>query len=88
MTGKETADVMLNANRLNWNSRVDIHVESDFYDVAGFVKERAPRLDAVTRQEVGDVNGKSLLHLQCHIGLDTISWALLGAKATGCYRQV
>ncbi|HVC77552.1 MAG TPA: class I SAM-dependent methyltransferase [Candidatus Micrarchaeaceae archaeon] len=83
MTSKETIDVMVNANRRNWNSRVGVHLDSDFYDVAGFVRERAPRLDPVTRKEVGDVSGKSLLHLQCHIGLDTISWVLVGAKATG-----
>jgi SAM-dependent methyltransferase len=33
--------------------------------------------------EVGDVQGKSLVHLLCHIGTDTLSWALLGAKVTG-----
>ncbi len=32
---------------------------------------------------MGDVRGKSLLHLQCHFGLDTMSWARLGARATG-----
>jgi 2-polyprenyl-3-methyl-5-hydroxy-6-metoxy-1,4-benzoquinol methylase len=41
------------------------------------------RLDAVERKEVGDVARKSLLHLRCHIGIDTVSWALLGATATG-----
>jgi SAM-dependent methyltransferase len=35
------------------------------------------------REEVGDVAGKSLLHLQCHFGLDTLSWARLGAQVTG-----
>jgi SAM-dependent methyltransferase len=47
------------------------------------IDRHEPRLDAVERKEVGDVAGKSLLHLQCHIGIDTISWALLGATATG-----
>ena len=40
-------------------------------------------LHDVERREVGDVAGKTLLHLQCHFGLDTMSWARLGAKATG-----
>ena len=34
-------------------------------------------------QQVGDVKGKSLLHLQCHFGQDTLSWARLGANVTG-----
>jgi hypothetical protein len=70
---------MVDANRSNWDSRVPVHLESAFYDVAGFIERHQPRLDAVEREEVGDVAGKSLLHLQCHIGIDTISWALLGA---------
>ena len=32
---------------------------------------------------VGDVAGKTLLHLQCHFGIDTLSWARLGARVTG-----
>lgn len=40
-------------------------------------------LDAVTVREVGDVKDKKMLHLQCHIGSDTLSWALLGANVTG-----
>ncbi|HEY4210663.1 MAG TPA: class I SAM-dependent methyltransferase, partial [Steroidobacteraceae bacterium] len=40
-------------------------------------------LRSVERDEVGDVRGKSLLHLQCHAGLDTLSWARLGARVTG-----
>ena len=39
-----------------------------------------PLLNDVIRQEVGDVRGKSLVHLLCHIGTDTLSWALLGAQ--------
>ena len=34
-------------------------------------------------EELGDVRGKSLLHLQCHFGIDTLSWARLGAQVTG-----
>ena len=40
-------------------------------------------LNDVEREEVGPVSGKSLLHLQCHFGMDTMSWARLGAEATG-----
>ncbi len=73
----------VSVNRQNWESRVAVHVGSKFYDVAGFVQARKPRLDSIALAEVGEVAGRDLLHLQCHIGIDTLSWALLGAKATG-----
>src|SRR5262249_20693055 len=40
-------------------------------------------LDAIEQAALGDVTGKSLLHLQCHFGLDTLSWARQGARVTG-----
>ena len=75
-------DRRLEANRANWNERTPVHATSDFYDVAGF-KAGRNTLKAIEREEVGDVSGKTLLHLQCHFGLDTMSWARLGAQATG-----
>ena len=42
-----------------------------------------PLINDLIRAEVGDVRGKSLVHLLCHIGTDTLSWALLGAQVTG-----
>lgn len=69
-------------NLQNWNERTAIHARSEFYDVAGF-KAGKSTLKSIERQEVGDVSGKSLLHLQCHFGLDTLSWARLGADVTG-----
>jgi SAM-dependent methyltransferase len=42
-----------------------------------------PVLDELIKAEVGDVNGKALVHLLCHIGTDTLSWRLLGAQITG-----
>jgi SAM-dependent methyltransferase len=70
------------ANRAHWDERVPIHVASRFYDVDGF---RAGRdtLQPFERDEVGEVAGKTLLHLQCHFGMDTLSWARSGAKVTG-----
>ena len=65
-------DPRLAANRRNWNERTPIHVASRFYDVAGF-KAGAITLNDVERREVGPVAGRSLLHLQCHFGLDTLS---------------
>ena len=75
-------DERLAVNRDNWDERTLAHATSDFYDVESFKKGRITLTD-VERREVGDVSGKTLLHLQCHFGLDTMSWARLGAKATG-----
>ncbi|MHA1910842.1 MAG: class I SAM-dependent methyltransferase [Candidatus Kariarchaeaceae archaeon] len=71
-------------NKANWNNRVTIHAKGEFYDIIGFKKD-PERLSFVSHEheEIGDVKGKTLLHLQCHFGLDTISWARLGAIATG-----
>jgi 2-polyprenyl-3-methyl-5-hydroxy-6-metoxy-1,4-benzoquinol methylase len=70
------------ANRELWNDWADIHVGSRFYDVEGF-KAGACALRPLEVDELGDVTGKSLLHLQCHFGLDTLSWARRGARVTG-----
>ncbi|WP_188187151.1 class I SAM-dependent methyltransferase [Nonomuraea sp. SYSU D8015] len=73
----------LTTNRANWNARVPIHVASDFYDVEGFKASGRSLLRPFEVAEVGDVSGRRLAHLQCHIGLDTLSWARLGAEVTG-----
>lgn len=72
-------------NREWWNEAVEVHVRSsgpEGYDVEGFKAGRSS-LHAIERAEVGDVEGRKLLHLQCHFGLDTLSWARLGAEVTG-----
>ncbi len=72
-------------NRRWWNEAVGVHVRSrgpEGYDVDGFKRGRTA-LHPVELAEVGEVRGKKLLHLQCHFGLDTLSWALLGADVTG-----
>lgn len=70
------------ANKELWDAKVDIHKDSEFYNVKGFI-EGKDTLDPIEIEEVGDVTGKSLLHLQCHFGLDTMSWERRGAKAVG-----
>ncbi len=70
------------ANRARWDESVAIHAASEGYDVAGFLRGEKS-LYAVEIEEVGDVHGKSLLHLQCHFGIDTLNWARLGATVTG-----
>jgi SAM-dependent methyltransferase len=69
-------------NRNLWNQWTKIHVNSDFYDVASFIKGKNT-IDPFELDEVGPVGGKTLLHLQCHFGLTTLSWARLGAVVTG-----
>lgn len=75
-------DAYVEANRANWNDRVAIHLASRSYDVEGFLAGRSS-LSEVDLREVGDVQGKTLLHLQCHFGMDTLSWARAGARVTG-----
>lgn len=70
------------ANRRMWDEVVPFHVDSEIYDVASF-KAGKSALHRLELEEVGDVRGKSLLHLQCHFGMDTLSWAREGAAVTG-----
>jgi len=70
------------ANRLNWNDRTAIHAKSAFYDIDAFIAGNncLPELD---QAELGDVAGRTMLHLQCHFGQDSLAWARLGARVTG-----
>ncbi len=72
------------ANRLNWNDRAGIHAISRTY---GLERYRDPdHLSGVVefdRHRFGDIHGVAAVHLQCHIGTDTISLARLGAKVVG-----
>lgn len=71
------------ANRQWWDGVVPIHEASRGYDREGFLRGEKP-LCPVELAELGPrVGGKTLLHLQCHFGMDTLNWARLGAKVTG-----
>ncbi|SHK53041.1 class I SAM-dependent methyltransferase [Epilithonimonas mollis] len=72
----------LEINRQSWNNRTDSHLKSDFYDMNGFLKGNTS-LNSIELELLGDISGKSVLHLQCHFGQDTISLSRMGAKATG-----
>jgi SAM-dependent methyltransferase len=72
-------------NRVNWDERVPVHVASEFYAVDQLAAEPTA-LTSVVRFDVprlGDINGQRGVHLQCHIGTDTVSLARLGARMTG-----
>ena len=70
------------ANHAVWEAWTPHHFTSAGYDIPSF-KAGRETLDPITLAGVGDVAGKTLLHLQCHFGLDTLSWARRGAKVTG-----
>jgi SAM-dependent methyltransferase len=70
------------ANEELWNAWTAVHAAGDFYDLEGF-KAGGIRIRPYEIDLLGDVTGKSLLHLQCHFGIDTLSWARLGARVTG-----
>lgn len=69
-------------NKESWNSRVAAHMSSDFYNVPEFIAGKTS-LKKPELELLGDISGKSILHLQCHFGQDSISMARMGAKVTG-----
>ncbi|MCX6371818.1 MAG: class I SAM-dependent methyltransferase [Actinobacteria bacterium] len=77
-------DDYLRANLASWDEAVGIHVDSQLYDVEGFKKGRCSLSD-IEVDELGPLvrEGTTMLHLQCHFGLDTLSWARRGAVVTG-----
>jgi SAM-dependent methyltransferase len=72
-------------NRAAWDERAPAHAASPDYDVAGLVADPARLSDVVRfdRPRLGDIAGQRCVHLQCHIGTDTLSLARLGARVTG-----
>ena len=75
-------DEHIAANRRVWDEWARINQESELYD-AGAFKAGQTSLKPIELEEVGPVTAKTLLHLQCHFGQDTLSWARMGAKVTG-----
>ncbi|MEZ5360197.1 MAG: methyltransferase domain-containing protein [Candidatus Zixiibacteriota bacterium] len=69
-------------NREQWNKRTEAHYKHPEYKVKEFL-EGTFDLHPLELEEVGDVKGKTLLHLQCHFGMDTLTWARKGATVTG-----
>lgn len=72
----------LKINKQLWNNKTKIHVESDFYNNDNFIKGNSS-LNPIELELLGNVEGKSILHLQCHFGQDTISLSRMGAKTVG-----
>ena len=70
------------ANKELWNKRTTVHKDSSFYDVPSFMQGKNS-LTPIELNELGDVSGKKILHLQCHFGMDSLSLARMGAEVTG-----
>jgi len=70
------------ANLARWDEAAPLHAASELYDLAGF---RTGRDDIRPFEllELGSVAGLDLVHLQCHLGTDTLSWARHGARVVG-----
>ena len=72
----------LEINRQSWNNKTDVHLKSEFYDLENFIKGKTS-LNKIELDLFGGLVGKSILHLQCHFGQDSISLSRLGANVTG-----
>lgn len=75
-------DSYTKTNKKWWNKVTSMHSSSKLYDLEGFKKGKSS-LGSIELDEVGNVKGKNLLHLMCHFGMDTLSWAREGAMVTG-----
>ena len=75
-------ETYFNGNRALWNEWTHINAASELYAMEAF-KAGHTSLHEPDLSEVGPVQGKTLFHLQCHFGQDTLSWARLGAQVTG-----
>ncbi len=78
----DTASNYIEINRQSWNNKTEIHLKSEFYDLDNFLKGKSS-LNEIELNLLGDINGKTILHLQCHFGQDTISLSRLGADVLG-----
>jgi 2-polyprenyl-3-methyl-5-hydroxy-6-metoxy-1,4-benzoquinol methylase len=76
------ADEAFRTNRAWWDERVPIHARSEFYGLEAF-RRGEPRDLGIEAEEVGDVRGLRMLHLQCHFGLTSLTFARLGAEVVG-----
>ena len=86
--GLNELDRRLETNRNNWNERTPVHAASDFYDMEAFKSGRITLKD-IERREIGDVSGKTLLHLQCHFrpGYDVVVAAGRNCDGSGLFRN-
>ena len=72
----------ISINKNAWNLKTNTHIKSEFYDNISFLKGRNT-LNPIELGILGNISGKSILHLQCHFGQDSLSLARMGAQVTG-----
>ena len=72
----------IDVNRRLWDEKTKHHVASSFYNVDDFLKG-ASSLNDIELPLLGDIKNKTILHLQCHFGMDSLSLARMGADVTG-----
>ena len=82
MTNREKLTEFFNTNKEAWNNKTPFHLKSELYDLDSF-KEGRSSLNFIELEELGEVKNKTMLHLQCHFGQDSLSWTRMGAKVTG-----
>jgi SAM-dependent methyltransferase len=83
--GSERSESYRSVNQANWDERAPAHADSPDYAVADFIAD-PQRISSVVefdRPLLGDLAGVRGVHLQCHIGTDTLSLARLGARMSG-----
>ena len=68
-------------NRAMWDEIAPVHLKA--YNEVALLREGKEVLDEIELREVGPVNGKTMLHLQSHIGTDSLAWVCHGAVVTG-----
>lgn len=72
----------IDINKQTWNNKTAVHIDSDFYNNEAFLSGKCS-LNSIELEYLQGIKGKSILHLQCHFGQDSLSLARLGAKVTG-----
>ncbi len=78
-----SVEEIISINRDFWDERSDIHSLSDLYNLKAFVENKQIRIDAYQLEEMGPIAGKDIVHLQCHLGTESISLSHLGARVVG-----
>lgn len=78
-------DARIENNRELWDAWTRLHVdtESEYQPRIDCLKAGGVPLDEIDHAEVGEVSGMTMLHLQCHFGIESLAWTRLGAQVTG-----
>lgn len=83
MTFDQATVERLRANRANWDNRVPIHVASRFYGIDDPARRAEDWFGPFEWEDLGDLHGRDIIHLQCHLGTETVAFARKGARTVG-----